>query len=285
MAANDSTQPYVKRRKRKIIAWIAFGVGAVGCAVFAIIAFLGQVSGNFSITLNQVDQVKLGMSTESGFTDPASETSYLRAVGLTSASAISADIMPEDSELDSNVGGPKNGPNYLVYTFFIKNTSTAKVSYNVSLNIDSYKNPKNQAVSLLAILRMRVYENLVNADSTLTHSMKTYGQAATAPFTKSDGTIEYRDPISLCTKYSDGTKVLPTTLEGNMKAENVGWCDPFESNTVAYDRIYTDLPSQDVVRYTVVVWLEGNDPDCIGDEPVGASVTFSMHFSPIQEIG
>ena len=167
MVAQDQTQPYVKRRKRKIVAWFFFGVGGTGCLALGILAFLGQVSGNFSISLKESDQTKLAMATESNFSD---ESSYLRAQGLTSADVIAADILPDDSEIDSDVGGSKNGPNYLAYTFYIKNTTTEKVSYNVSVNIDNYKSPSNQAVSLIAILRMRVYENAMVGD-TLTHSM------------------------------------------------------------------------------------------------------------------
>lgn len=281
MAAKDQAQPYYKRRKRKVIAWIFFGVGGTGCLVLGILAFLGQVSGNFSISLKESDQAKLAMATESNFSD---ESSYLRAQGLTSADVIAADILPDDSEIDSDVGGSKNGPNYLAYTFYIKNASTEKISYNVSVNIDDYKSPSNQAVSLIAILRMRVYENLV-VGTTLTHSMTTYAKASSTPFSKDDGTVEYRDPISLCTVLSDGTKLLPTEISGNMKAENVGFADPFVSNSIACNRLYTDLASQGIVRYTVVTWLEGNDPDCIGKEPLGSSVTFSMHFSAIQQVG
>jgi len=279
MAENNTTQPYVKRKRRKKFAWICFSVGLVGCTVLGILAFLGQTSGNFSIKLNEADAVKLTMSQDSTF---SAETSYLRATGLVSASTIAADILPEDTSLDSNDGGSKNGPNYLCYTFFIKNNSTDKVSYNVEFDIDNYRNPVNQAVSLLAILRMRVFENIMTSGAE-THAMTTFAKSSTTPFTKSDGTVESREPISLCTVNSDGSKVFPTTLSGNMKAENIGYAEMFKSNTICYDRIYENLQPQNVVRYTAVVWLEGNDPDCIGAEPVGASVTFSMHFAAIQE--
>src|SRR5574344_43915 len=280
MGEKDQAQPYVKRRKRKIVAWFFFGIGGTGCLILGILAFLGQVSGNFSLKLNESDQNKLAMATVSNFSD---ESSYLRAQGLTSADVIAADVLPDDAEIDSDVGGSKNGPNYLAYTFYIKNTSTEKVSYNVSVNIDDYKSPTNQAVSLIAILRMRVYENLVVGD-TITHSMTTYAKASSTPFTKDDGTVEDRDPISLGTVLSNGKKILPTEISGNMKAENVGFAEPFASTSVACERLYSDLPTQGIVRYTVVTWLEGNDPDCIGKEPLNSSVTFSMHFSAIQQV-
>jgi hypothetical protein len=283
MAAKDETQPYVKRRKKKIIAWFFFGIGGTGCLILGILAFLGQTSGNFSIKLNETDQAQLAMATASDFND-GSSTSYLRAEGLTSADVMAADILPEDAQLDSDVGGSKNGPNYLAYTFYIKNTSTEKVSYNVSVNIDDYRSPYNQAVSLIAILRLRVYENLEISD-TINHNMTTYGKSSSTPFVKDDGTTEYRDPISLCSVLADGTKILPTDISGNMKAENVGWAEPFVSNNIACSRQYSDLAKNGIVRYTVVMWLEGNDPDCIGQEPQGSSVTFSMHFTAIQQVG
>jgi hypothetical protein len=278
MAVNDSTQPYVQKKKRKKIAWILFGVGGTGCLMLAIIAFLGQISGNFSIKLKEQDNAKLAMATETSFSD---QTSYLRADGLTSADCMTADILPDDAVLDSDAGGSKNGENYFAYTFYIKNTSADKVSYNVAVNIDNYRNPSNQAVSLIAILRLRVYENLVTTPETITHSMSTYAKGSSAPFTKSDGTTELREPIAIHNKLSDGTIVFPEP-SGNMKAENLAFAEMFKSDAVAYDQVYANLQPTSVVRYTVVLWLEGTDEDCVGKEPENSSVTFSMHFSAIQ---
>jgi hypothetical protein len=38
-----------------------------------------------------------------------------------------------------------------------------------------------------------------------------------------------------------------------------------------------------VMRYTVVVWLEGDDPDCRGQIPTNASLEFSMDISSFSE--
>jgi hypothetical protein len=37
------------------------------------------------------------------------------------------------------------------------------------------------------------------------------------------------------------------------------------------------------MRYTVVVWLEGDDPDCGGQIPSNASLEFSMDISSFSE--
>jgi hypothetical protein len=280
MADQDSTQPYVKRRKRRTAAWIFFGVGGTGCAIMAIIAFLGQISGNFSIKLNEQDNAKIAMATETSFSD---ETSYLRAQGLVSADCITADNLPDDNLVDTETGGDKNGDNYFAYTFYIKNTSADKVSYNVAVNIDDYRNPSNQAVSLIAILRLRVFENLVTTPDAITHAMSTYAKGTSTPYTNSDGVTEYREPIAIHNTLSDGKVVFPEA-SGNMKAENLTYAEMFKSDSVAYDRVYSDLAPNNLVRYTVMMWLEGADPDCIGKEPKDSSVTFSMHFSAIQNV-
>ena len=34
-------------------------------------------------------------------------------------------------------------------------------------------------------------------------------------------------------------------------------------------------------KYTIVIWLEGNDPDCI-DDIIGGTIKFGMDFSIVE---
>ncbi len=52
----------------------------------------------------------------------------------------------------------------------------------------------------------------------------------------------------------------------------------FPGNTKAMSQQYDGFAPGAVDKYTVVIWLEGNDPECI-DDIKGGQVRMSMHFS------
>jgi hypothetical protein len=262
----------------------------------------------------QMDDTKavLTMATNNDFDK---KTSYLRATGMKKAYAYSADWLPDDAVIDDNNGGTKNGfvtyaedssdtgtdsvsvstasstqegyayDSYFGYTFFVRNVGAAPASFSLEYNIDNYKNPTNVAISLLDIVRVRVYENLItvaeDGTSSTTHESQTFARVSNKPFVNDSGQIENREPIGKFDadvyEASNKTKVIPAAN----REENNAYATPFISNTVVYRKTYENLPSNQSLRYTVVMWIEGWDQDCYGAEPKNASMTFSMHYSVI----
>jgi hypothetical protein len=273
-----------QRKKRKRIAWIVFGISGTGVAVLAIIAFLGQISGNFTVKLNQVE-AHLGLSDNDAF---STQTTYLQATGLPYGYQYSCDKLPDSEVLDNNTGGDKtlNIPDekgdtlyqeYFGMTFFMKNFAEETAAFHVSLNIDDYTTPSNQATSLLESLRVRVYENIYTG-SVETHNCETYALIASQKnwFTLADGTVENRECIGAHTTATDGTRTPAAA-----KADNNGFCTNFESTKLVFGRDYNSMTSKMIIRYSIQMWIEGDDPEAQGVQPIGSSVTLSMHFSSI----
>jgi hypothetical protein len=275
----------VKRKKRRKIAWIVFGASGTGIAILSILAFIGQVSGTFTVKLNQVE-AHLGLSSDDAFEN---QTTYLTTPGLPSGYNFSCDDLPALEESDSNVGGDKSNniiddqtgtvlyQNYMGTTFFLKNFAADTTAFHVTLNIDDYRTPSNEAASLLETIRVRVFENIFTG-TTETHSYETYAYQAssTSWFTKADGTIETRECIGHFDKAADGTRTPAAD-----KAENNGFATNFESDTMVFARDYPSLPAQTELRYSIYLWIEGDDPQCASKQPKNSSVTLSMHFTTI----
>ena len=55
---------------------------------------------------------------------------------------------------------------------------------------------------------------------------------------------------------------------------------PFYSIDKVSSDVYEDFQIGDIDKYTIVVWLEGNDPECI-DDIIGGRVKLAMHFQII----
>lgn len=76
------------------------------------------------------------------------------------------------------------------------------------------------------------------------------------------------------------------TVYGKTKSDGSGKesdCDKeFESSTVAMSTKRKDFKPGDKDKYTVVIWLEGNDPDCV-DDIVGGTMKLGMDFKIIED--
>lgn len=54
-------------------------------------------------------------------------------------------------------------------------------------------------------------------------------------------------------------------------------CENFESDDIVCSYHEADFLVGNVDRYTIVIWMEGDDPECV-DSIIGGSVQFSMHI-------
>ena len=81
--------------------------------------------------------------------------------------------------------------------------------------------------------------------------------------------------------YINGDK----TVYGKTKSDGSGKesdCDSeFTSSTVVMNTRKTEFKPQAKDKYTVVIWLEGNDPDCT-DELIGGTLKLGMDFKIVE---
>lgn len=145
--------------------------------------------------------------------------------------------LPEN--LDS-VNGSHNGTNrdYLAYTFYVKNAGKVDVGYDTYISIDS--------VALNADEAMRVMV-FVNGEPTI-YAKPKKGTIDTLEDNRDDnGQSRYQ----VDKNFSTNTRVM----EARNELFKVG----------------------DIDKYTVVIWLEGWDPECVNDILDG-EVKMSMNF-------
>ena len=81
--------------------------------------------------------------------------------------------------------------------------------------------------------------------------------------------------------YTDGERVIYGKTKSNGKGMESD-CDSefLSSNLVMRERTEGFEPGSKC-KYTVVIWLEGNDPDCV-DDIIGGTIKFNMDFDLIE---
>ncbi len=75
-------------------------------------------------------------------------------------------------------------------------------------------------------------------------------------------------------KNSEQTTYAKMGVNGQPEADTV----PFQDNTTVFSVTNEDLEPNTVIKYTLVIWLEGDDPECL-DNIRGGNVKMSMTFS------
>jgi len=137
------------------------------------------------------------------------------------------------------IDGQDNGDNYLCYTFYCKNTGTETVSFNYAIVINKMTMDIEKAV------RIRLITSVNGQDKTDI----TYARVSSN-----------EDPNNL-------GSFLPE--EGTT---------PFLTKTTVLDKRQDNFASGDIMKYTVVIWLDGDDEDCV-DDIIGGEFKIDMKFN------
>lgn len=231
-------------------------------------------SGNkspFSISLKN-NKTHLVMSEKSSFSNTSNKFEISDTLTFYLYSFTSIDMRGKiDSEETSYQYGLIDNNNYsfLKYTFFLKNEGPTTADYTLKINLTENK-VTSDGRYLDTIARVALYENDASSEE---HNFYVYARAS-----------EVANPV-----YDEETG-SPTgeytfkeyiSYDNPQKAEAYGekfpgYAEMFESNTVITTRHHIGMPKDDVMRYTAVFWLEGEDQQAKGQPPEDGSLKFSI---------
>lgn len=260
-----------KRRRRKIAALVALFC-AIGVSSLVITSFLGRTTGTFTVAVKN-SSVKLALSKTEDF---AEATSYLRIDKLLPLRESSYVDLPPDDELDNEevpydygtVYDAKNNPDsltFIKYTFYIRNMGTSIAKYNLAINLsDREKAIDGTGRTLDDTLRVMVYENDPSVENS--HKRDVYAKEA-ASFNYNKAGDKVRNEF--ISTYPSGS---------NQEDDSHELAKLFEPGTTIVNYPVGNFKKGDIKRYTLVIWLEGEDPQSNGvdEEPEGASLKLGV---------
>ncbi len=253
------------------------------CAItLGIILILGQLIGTqpgFSVQIDGSAKVRKEVYLRSARTD----ASRLFGQGLANAKPTTADkvlryfdAINEDESLNgthilSNASGAQHA---LFYTFYLVNASDVEQEFNFSIQLDAYLPPRNLDVnhpySYLRIITFIGESNGAQFETTI------YGAANDQGIGTEESPLDNREAISTFETVSDGetfTYRKPTYF-GN----STGFCNNFLENGPSIISQNRSILPQTVTRYSIALYLEGNDPDCTRSAPEGCRMSLSARF-------
>lgn len=221
-----------------IISVLATAGAAIGLAY--VYSDLVNKKQDFTISVSgSLQKVGLDLSETEDFSNPSVR---LQCNVLDEVTCISLKTLPNSDILDKNASGDHSEPRkYFAYTFWVRNAGEKEVDYTWELKLKQIENDVDKAlwVMLYDEGKQTIYSKEISEDNPehLSGFDKEYfkGEAANAEYQyyNSNGKYGIRT-----TKYENND--LGIIAKGKVENFNI----------------------EDKHKYTVVMWLEGDDPDC-----------------------
>ena len=225
-----------------------------------------QLRGHFTVNLSD-DLFREGfvLSDSVGFERPST---HLFCTPAEDVPCVSFSHLPED--LDA-IDGQHNA-DYFAYTFYCRNEGESTVGYDWQVRLNSESRNLSSACWVMVFEdgEMTFYAE-PNAET---------GQAEALPAFDDDTRGYIGRPLEQFCK--DPEAQYDTIAQRENYTYNRVIPVNFLSDTVVAAGRQTEVAPRDVHKYTVVIWLEGDDPDCTNDL-IGGHIGMEFQFALIQE--
>lgn len=223
-------------------------IGVILLISYIMSAFYTE-AGEFVIRVDHPGEKWLVLSDTQDFSE---ELIVLNGEAIAAADNISIfSIAPDVADID----GEHNGPNYVAYTFYLKNIGYDIIDYTYSLSIERATKGIEEATWVM------LYHNgkqQIFAKENKSGGEETQSSSFEFPFLDAA-----RKPELYEFDEESGMYTLRT--------------EEFASSRIAATSVREGFGPQEIDKFTVVIWLEGEDPECI-DNILGGSIEFAMQF-------
>lgn len=252
-------------------AWQGVGIIVAILTVMYIMAAFYTESGEFVINIDKT-------LANDGFyisntTDFSEKMISLRGKAVVNADNISIhDISSDVLEVD----GEHNGDNYVAQTFYVKNETGSTIDYRYSLNIRAQSRDADKATWIMVAKngKQQIFA-LLGKDGTPEVQYTLYD----FPF---EDAAEFPDKQyqSATPKEAgvDEDELMDLSTFERLDRINKLVTTPFSSDKVVTTGLREGIKNGEYDKYTVVIWYEGEDPECT-DDIIGGWVELYMNFT------
>ncbi len=211
-----------------------------------------ETKGSFTINLT-AEMLRAGFVL-SGASDFNREETRLISEKMEEVNNITLDDIDPDVD---HIDGPHNGRNYIAHTFYIRNKGTETSSYVWYVNLKSETLNVSDAVWIMLFEDGR---QVIYSKPTETGEAEELYGFVRAPF--SDVAYDYDYQYY----EKDGRLGIRTT--------------PYVSEDVVAQGFVEGVAPGETHKYTIVIWIEGYDPECT-DDIFGGYAKFDMDFESV----
>ena len=241
------------------------GAGILLMTVLFLLSSVSQMRGHFTINMSEgLFAEGFSLSETEDFEEPKGRLFCDPAIDVPCFSI--SDIHADVDEVD----GQHNEAGYFAYTFYIRNEGESTVGYSWTLAINSESKDLSKAIWAM------VFED---GEMSFFAEEREDGSEEALPY-YDDNSRGYREiPFEDVLADPDEQAELITS-KGNLSYYRLIPYS-FDSRLIT-EGTMDGVEPMDVHKYTVVLWLEGDDPDCTNDL-IGGHLGVDMQFKLVTE--
>lgn len=257
-----------------LLLWFFHGRGlwallaALGALLAALFLFslVTQMQGHFTINMSE-DMFAEGftLSEEISFIDPKARLFCEPAVDVPCFSI--SDLHDDVDDVD----GQHNEAQYFAYTFYIRNEGESTVGFEWELGLNS------ESKNLSSAAWIMLFED---GQMTFYAEPRESGTQEALPYFDDDTRGYLKAPfIDHALNPDEQFEVIAQTASVTYyRVIPIN----FVSDTIIASGYQTEVEPLEKHKYTVVIWLEGDDPDCT-DDLIGGHLGMDMRFRLVSE--
>ena len=243
--------------------WLLLVTAALLVMAIAGFAMLAEMKGHFTISMS--DEMFREGFTISEDPDFVGKTSHLFATPAVDVPCISIVDIPENVD---DINGEHNG-NYFAYTFYLRNDGSNEATYSWEIRFNS----ESQVADATWIMLF------IDGEMTIFAKAADDGRAEALPEWENNSYGYINAP--LYDKAADKSQYEKIAEVGGLTYWRV-IPKPFAAGGTVSAGIREDVQPGEVHKYTIVVWLEGDDPDCT-NELIGQHIGFEMFMEMVEK--
>lgn len=233
--------------------------------VLFIYSSITELRGHFTINMNdELFREGLVLSETAGFENPTVRLMCDPSVDVPciSITDISEEVLSHDGKYET--------PSYFAYTFYVRNEGESTVGYEWELRINS------ESLNLSTATWAMVFED---EQMRFFAEERTDGSQEALPYFDDDSRGYLTKPLE---EYAlnPGDQFQLVAERGPVSYWRMVPYS-FESLAVVTTGIQEEVEPMEIHKYTVILWLEGDDPDCT-DDMIGGHLGLSMNFNLVE---
>lgn len=246
--------------------WMLLALAALLLLLLFGLSKVTQLRGHFTISMSD-ELFKEGFTLSE---DPEFNVSspYLFSTPAEDVPCVSIQDIPAD--IGEHEGGSHNDY-YFAHTFYVRNEGEKPIDFKWELRVRAESKALSKAVWIM------VFED---GQMSFYAEAQENGEIQALP-AKDDNSRGYTD-----LQLYDVTKDRESQYEIVHQSDILTYWrvlpKPFVSDTVAAEGAQFDVESMEVHKYTIVIWLEGDDPDCT-DELIGGHMGMDFFISVLDD--
>ena len=240
--------------------WALAGAAAALMSLLFLYSTITQLKGHF--TINMSDGLFREGFVLSETSDFKNATTHLFCEPAENIPCISIGHLPED--LDDYQG--QHNEHYFAYTFFLRNEGESTVDYVWSIDLNSESKNLSSAAWVMVIEDGEMLFYAEPGANGGAEALPTYG----------DSTRGYIK-LPLMDRCKEPERQYQVVAERGGITYYRAIPISFEDDDTVTQGFQRGVAPTDVHKYTVVIWLEGDDPDCT-DELIGGHVGMEVRM-------